>query len=207
MLLPILLAASIQPAPQVSMRCVDGGANIPTAQTESLRGPQGVAVVLKVSSADDHSKDTHLCNADYQLLVTPADRGAAVPVDLLSTDDDWDRTLSLILSGFGHDGKRVFGMLLENGHYPAVVLFAYNIDDGQVQLIDLKKQFAHVLPPSCNPTFDVVGTTVAGAIVVALNSNNSCKVDGRWQIDPTGSSAHRLPPGASVENLFEARIN
>ena len=89
MLLPILLAASIQAAPKVSMRCVDRGANIPTAQTESLRGPQGVVVVLKVSSADDHSKDTYLCNAECQLLVTPADRGAALPVDILTRDDDW----------------------------------------------------------------------------------------------------------------------
>jgi hypothetical protein len=128
-------------------------------------------------------------------------------VDLLTTDDDWDRTLSLTLSGFAHDGKRVFGVLRENGHYPAMVLFAYNIDDRQVQLIDLKKQFAHVLPRGCNPTFEVVGTTVAGAIVVALSSDNSSKVDGHWQIDPSGSSAHRLPQSASVENLFEARIH
>ena len=90
MLLPILLAASIQAAPQVSMmRCVDGGANIPTVQTEWLRGPQGLVVVLKFSSADDHSKDTYLCNPECQLFVTPVDRGAALPVDILTTDDDW----------------------------------------------------------------------------------------------------------------------
>ena len=164
-------------------------------------------MVLKVSSDDDHGKNTHLCNADYQLLVTPAKQGAPVPVDLLTTDADWDRTLSLTLSGFAHDGKRVFGVLAEKGKYPSTVLFAYNTDDGQVRLIDLHKQFTRVVPPGCNPTFDVVGTTVAGAIVVALNSGNGCKVDGRWQIDPTGSTVDRLPQDASVQSLFAAPMN
>jgi hypothetical protein len=113
------------------MRCVEGGANIATAETESLRGPLGVVVVLKVSSDDDHSQNTHLCEADYTLLVTHADRGAVVPVDLLTTDDDWDRTLSLTLSGFAHDGKRVFGVLAEKGKHPSTVLFAYDTGDSQ----------------------------------------------------------------------------
>ena len=207
MLLAILLAASIQPAQQVSMRCVSDGASTPSAQTGSLRGPQGLVAVLKVSSTDDHDKNTHLCEADYQLLITPADRGAAVPVDLLTTDADWDRTLSLTLSGFAHDGKRVFGFLTENGKYPSTFLFAYDTQGSQVRLVDLKRQFAHLLPPSCHPTFDLLGTTVAGAIVVALNPSNSCQVDGRWRIDPKGSSVRRLPQGASVQGLFEARID
>ena len=48
--------------------------------------------------------------------------------------------------------------------HPAV-LFVYDTADSKVQLIDLKKQFAHVVTASFNITFDVVGATETGAIV------------------------------------------
>jgi len=47
-----------------------------------------------------------------------------------------------------------------------------------VQLIDLKKPFAPIMTATCNPTFDVVGTTNAGDIVVELDSANACGADG-----------------------------
>jgi len=202
MLLAILLAAPLLPSQQASMRCVDRGSDIAATQTQPLRGPGGVVTVLKVSSADDHSKNTHLCNADYVLLITPADASAARAVDLLNTDADWDRILSLRLDGFEHNGKRVFGVLTERGKHPSTMLFDYDTADDKVQLIDLRKQFAHVATARCNATFDVVGTTETGAIVVELNSATPCAANGRWLLNPTGSSVHRLPQGASVQSLF-----
>jgi hypothetical protein len=202
MLLPILLVASLLPSQQASMRCVGSTSDMTATQTQPLRGPGGVIAVLKVSSDDDHGKNTHLCSADYVLVITPGDAGAAKAVDLLTSDADWDRTLSLRLDGFAHDGTRVFGILKERGKYPSTMLFEYNTADGNVQLIDLKKRFAHLVTARCNATFDVIGTTETGAIVVELNSAKPCAAVGRWLINRTGGSVHRLPHGSPIQNLF-----
>lgn len=202
MLLPILLIAPLLPAQQASLRCVGSTSDKAVTQTQPLRGPGGVIAVLKVSSDDDHGKNTHLCSADYVLVITPGDTGAAKAVDLLTSDGDWDRTLSLRLDGFAHDGTRVFGILKERGKYPSAMLFDYNTADGNVQLIDLKKRFAHRVTARCNPTFDVIGTTETGAIVLELNSAKPCAADGRWLLDRTGDSVHRLLHGSPVQNLF-----
>ena len=82
------------------MACRDGGANIATAQTEPLRGPGGVSAMLQVSSADDHESNTHLCSAEYRLVLTAAHGGAPVVIDLLTSPSDWGRSLSLHLDGF-----------------------------------------------------------------------------------------------------------
>jgi len=101
--------------------------------------------VLKVSTADDHGTNSHDCNAEYQLLFLPAGARAAVVVNLLTSDAEYDRIISLRLDGFSQDGKRVFGVLSEVGKYPATTLFVYSTADGRVQLMDLRKSFAHMM--------------------------------------------------------------
>jgi hypothetical protein len=201
MLLPILLAASILPGPQAAMECVDTGADMATTQTRSVRGPNGVTAVLKVSSADDHSKNAHDCDAEYTLVVTPA-AGTPVVVDFLASDGEWGRSLSLRLDGFSRDGKRVFGILSEGGKYPSATLFDYDTTGGPVNLIDLKKRFAHVIATGCSATFDVAGTTETGAIVVMLNSGKPCAVSRRWLLNPAESKPRILPPAAPIQDLF-----
>jgi hypothetical protein len=48
MLLSILLAASLLPSQQASMHCIDRGSEIAAAQTQPVRGLNGVTAVLKV---------------------------------------------------------------------------------------------------------------------------------------------------------------
>jgi hypothetical protein len=200
MLLSVLLAASLLPSQQASMQCIDAGSEIATAQTQPVPGPNGVMAVLKVSTADDHSKNSHLCNADYLLLFTPAN-GQAKAVLLLTSDGDWERTLSLRLDGYSRDGERVFGVIAESGKHRSAVLFDYNTADGTVRLIDLRKQFARVMGARCDTTFDAVGTTENGWIIVELNSALPCATDGRWQIG-TDDSVHPLSHRTSVHSLF-----
>jgi hypothetical protein len=88
----ILLAASLLPSQQAVMECADTGATIATAETQPVRGPSGATAVLKVSASDDHSKDSHDCNADYKLVVTPAAGGAPAEVDFLASDGDYGRS-------------------------------------------------------------------------------------------------------------------
>jgi hypothetical protein len=199
MLLLILLAASLFPTQQASLECVNPGGG----QTQAVRGPGGVAAVLKVSTEDDHSKDSHLCNADYQLLLTSADGGAPRVVDFLTSNGDWGRGLSLHLSGFSQDGKRVLGILTEGGKYASTTLIDYHDDGGPVQLIDLRMSFKAVGATSCSPTFEVAGTTAGGGIVVEVGSAKPCAAGGRWVVDSSGGKPKRLAPGAAVLELYE----
>jgi len=200
----ILLAASLLPSQQASMECVDTGASIAATETQAVRGPAGATAVLKVSTADDHSKNSHECNADYKLVVTPATGGALVEADFLASDGDYGRTLSLRLAGFSQDGKRVLGILAESGKYPTTLLFDYHEGGGPVQIVDLNMQFARVAPPGCSQTLVVIGTTASGAIVVESNSEKACGSSRRWLVDPAGSKAKPLPLSAAILGLYES---
>jgi hypothetical protein len=205
MLLSILLAASLLPRQQVSVHCVDTGAETAASQTQPFDGPGGATAVLKVSTADDHSKNSHDCSAAFQLLIIPAGAGAPVVVDLLTSDAEYNRIISLRLDGFSQDGKRVFGVLSEVGKYPATTLFAYSTADGQVQLMDLGKPFAHMMAAKCSTTFDVIGTTASGTIALELSSTEKCSPNSRWVVNPAGGSPQPLPQAASILDLYKSK--
>ncbi|HXP81546.1 MAG TPA: hypothetical protein VN976_16690 [Verrucomicrobiae bacterium] len=200
----ILLAASLLLSQQASMECVDTGATVAATETQAVRGPDGAAAVLKVSTADDHSKNSHECNADYKLVVTPANGGAPVEADFLASDGDYGRTLSLRLAGFSQDGKRLLGILAEGGKYSTTLLFDYHAGGGPVQIVDLKMQFARVAPPGCGQTLGIIGTTASGAIVMESNSEKACGPNRRWLVSAAGSKAQPLPQGASILSLYES---
>jgi hypothetical protein len=67
MLMTILIAAWLAPAVQISMACAG---NAVAVESQPVAGPSGVKVVLKVSSEDDHSKNSHQCLATFELLVS-----------------------------------------------------------------------------------------------------------------------------------------
>jgi len=200
----ILLAASLLLSQQASMECVDTGANIAATETQAVRGPNGATAVLKVSTADDHSKNSHECNADYKLVVTPATGGAPAEVDVDTVDAEYGRSLSLRLAGFSQDGKRVLGIVAEGGKYATTLLFDYHAGDAVAQLVDLKMQFARVAPAGCSQTLEVIGTTASGAIVVVSNSEKACGSSRRWLVDAAGSKAQPLPSSAKVLGLYES---
>lgn len=200
----ILLAASLFPSQQASMECVGTGANIAATETQPLRGPRGATAVLKVSTADDASKNSHECMADYKLVVTAATGSAPVEIDFLASDGDYARTLSLRLAGFSQDGKRVLGILAEGGKYSTMFLFDYHVGDAQAQIVDLGMQFARVAPPGCSQTLEVVGTTASGAIVLETISEKACGSSRRWFVDAAGRKARPLPQGAPILGLYES---
>ncbi|MGA7850493.1 MAG: hypothetical protein WCA13_15410 [Terriglobales bacterium] len=199
MLLPILLAAFLLPAQVASMPC----ANIAATQTQPVRGRDAMSAILKVTSKDDDSKNSHDCEAEYQLLMTPGLAGAPLVVGLLTSDAEWDRSLSLRLNGFSQDGRQVFGILSEGGKSPSTTLFDYDTADGKMLLIDLKKPLAHSVAAKCRSTFDVIGTAASGAIVLQVNSANCLAANDRWLLSPSGEKAQRLPPDATFLSLYE----
>ena len=168
-----------------------------------MRGPDGTTAVVKVSAKDDASKDSHLCMADYELLLTRASEREPAAVSILYSDGEWDRDLSVYLSGFSHDGKRIFGVLAEGGSGPTQQLFDCDVMHGQVRLVDLQKQLARISGKECRVAADVIGTTEAGVIVIELTSADRCAPSSRWALDPVKGRLQRLSGDTAVLGLYK----
>lgn len=203
MILPILLGALLLSAPPVSMDCA-AGPGIDAAQTDAVRGPNGATAVLKVSTADDHSKNSHECEADYQLLLTPAGGGASQVVDLTTVDADYGRRILVRLDGFSQDGKHILGIFSETGKYPLTMLFDYDPSGGQARLVDLRKQFTSTLGPKCSGSLVVVGTAGNSAIVLELESPEKCSPDRDWVVNSATQKVQPLPRSASIVKLYKS---
>ena len=198
----ILFALLLQPAQQVSVSCANTGEQAAAAETQPVRGPGGAAAVLKVSSTDDHSKNSHDCMAEYQLLFTPAGTSAPVVVELTQSDAEYGRNLTLHLDGFSQDGKHVFGLLSEAGKYPITFLFDYDTARGQAQLIDLPKKFMGTV--GCGTTVSVMGTDGMGLIALELNSVNACAPQHRVLLDPVSHRLQDLSPATTIRSLYKS---
>jgi hypothetical protein len=160
--------------------------------------------VLKVSVEDDHGKNTHFCVADYQLVITGTSESEPVVQTLLSSDADWDRSISVRLNGFSRDGRNIFGVLSEGGNGHWEKLFDYNTPDGKVRLFDLEKQLNGVAPANCHATTDVVGTTEGDTMVVELSSANHCTPNTRWLLNTSSGRLQRLAETTPVVGLFDS---
>jgi hypothetical protein len=171
------------------------------AQTPPVRSPSGTEAVLKVISGDDYGKNTHLCLAQYKLLVMRGPGGDPQEVDLDASDGEWDRTLTVHLSGFSQDGKKLYGVLSEGGATPLAQLFSYDLAGGKVRIVDLRKESARIAGDHCQTLADVIGTTDAGAAVVMLASPTDCIRPSRWLLAADADRLQPLPPTASVNSL------
>jgi len=196
----LLLSASLLSAQETSMECVNNGA----LETQSVPGPGGVAAVLKVSAADDYSKNTHDCMAKYQLLVRPTGDGPVIATELLSSNGNWGRKLGAHLDGYSQDGKRVFGIFSEGGRAPSTTLFDYDAATSRVKLVDLKKDLSRLQGLKCGTTFAIAGTTETGAIVLEPNTTDQCQSKYHWTIDPSSGVMQRLAPGKTIVDLYKA---
>lgn len=196
-LLAVGLVAFVQPT---SVTCGSSA----LAQTQLVNGPDGSSAVLKVSTEDDHAKDTHLCMADYKLEVT---RKSDPPhaTELLSSDNDWGRKISIQMGGFTSDGKRILGMFSEGGASPTQQVFEYNADDESIRLFDLRKLAAGLKPDKCLINVQIVGTLKSGAIVLQMRSGKNCVQTSEWLLNSVNGPIQRLHKNAAVESLYSAK--
>jgi hypothetical protein len=175
-----LLAISFHGMQGQSMDC----SNMATTQTKAVVGPAGVTALLKVYSADDHSKNSHDCKADYTLVITPADGIGGE--GFFSSDADWGRRLSVHLDGFSQDSKHVLGIVSEGGKYSFAMVFDYDRTIHNANVIGIQRGLMHLRAAKCGTAFAVAGITDTGGIVLEPNSTNPCRGDHRWLLDQTG---------------------
>lgn len=197
LLLAVGLVAFVQPT---SVKC--GGSAV--AQTQTVNGPDSSTAVLKVSTEDDHAKDTHLCMADYKLeVVHNSDKPHAA--QLLSSDNDWGRKISIQLGGFSSDGKKIVGMFSEGGASPTQQVFEYNTEDDSTRLFDLRRLAAGLKPEKCLINAQILGTLHDGAIVIELRSGKDCLHSSDWLLHSVNGPMQRLHNHADVQALYGAK--
>ena len=195
---PILLVAFLAALQPVLTTCQ----NAATVNTQTVAGPNATAV-LTASAEDDHAKDTHLCMADYQLQITRSDGTQPPPVEVLSSDNDWGRNISIQLSGFSHDGKRILGIVREGGSTPVQQVFDYNTDDGTVRLFDLIKLVARRAPTKCLASAEILGTTESGTIVSRLSTGKHCTKSNRWLLNSVYGPLRLASKHTSILALYK----
>jgi hypothetical protein len=203
MLLNLFFAGWFAVAQQALTTC----GNSTVAKTQPVHGPAETVAILKVSSEDDRAKDTHLCMADYQLSITTTSESKPQSIELLTSDNDWGRPLSIQLSGFSHDGKRILGILSEGGASPVKQVFDYNSDDGIVRLFDLTRVAAQRAPTKCLSTAAITGTSDDGGILVRLNLGRDCTHSSLWIMNSESGPLQPLRKRAAVQELYTVRSN
>jgi len=198
----LLLGSSLLSGEEASasMDCASSASVHTREVTGPVFGPEAVVTFLRIYSEDDHSKNTHWCQAEYQLIILPFVGQSAEIVPLLSSDGDWGRRLTAHIDGFSRDGKRIFGVISEAGGYRAV--FGYSRATRRTSLIDLKDAVRNLKAAKCGTGFAVAGTTKAGGILLEPRTTDQCRETHRWIIDPSTGKLQPQQQGISFETLY-----
>jgi hypothetical protein len=158
-------------------------------ETAAVRSSAGFTVVLTMSADDDHSKNSHQCEAEFSLNIIRPD-GASSAFKFLSSVDQWDRPLAFRVEGFSPDGKHVF-IFISEGSYPAdITVGEYDITTSpppggwlnEVKGAMLAAPFTRRLSRNCAATLHIIGTTPVGYIVLGTEEKDGCASVERWQL-------------------------
>lgn len=182
MILPILFVAlGFQPAARQTVQC----RNSADAATPALQSQSGYTVQLKVHSEDDHLKDSHACQSDYELEVTRPD-GTKLPSQfLIGVDGAWGRNMKFSVEGFSADGKQAFALLGDPSiTHNALMIFFSDMSTGRSSSATLSEEFQRSLGQSCAETLHISGTAPNGSPVLAAEKSTACAQTGLWSVTP-----------------------
>jgi hypothetical protein len=172
LLMLFLQPAAVQSASPGGLTC-----GVRNAQTASLRSSAGFTAMLKMHSEDDHSKNSHLCEADYSLQISRPDGSANPPFDLFGSDDDWDRPIAFRIDGFSRDGHDVFVVILEGAYPGSLEVADYDMSSGsRSREVSLDRHFMRRL--------SIAGTSPAGLMVLGSSAKDGCPRAELWQLSP-----------------------
>ena len=145
---------------QTSNEMLTGGTGV-KGQTLPVRSSAGFTVVLTVNADDDHSKNSHKCEANYTLKITGPDGSSLPPFQFLSSDDEWARPLRFRVEGFSNDGHHVFILLIEGDYPQSLQAKEFDVNSGhEVKSVFLNPPFTRGLSRDCAATLHIVGTSL-----------------------------------------------
>lgn len=151
---------------------------------------------MRVSADDDHAKNSHRCQARYDILA-PAN-AALKSISVMSTIADWGRSLSMA-GGLTVSGI-VVGMVKEGDSM--VLLFVSDLQSPVAKTFDMRGLLKSHLKPTCIASLSIAGTTTGGRLVLSSLRPAACG-QNRWILDPKMASGglRRLNASSSIEPL------
>ncbi len=162
---------------QASVRC---GNNV-DQQTAAVRSADGVAVALRFHSEDDHGKNTHLCQSEYELQIVRPDGSASGTGWNDLSDGEWDRAITFGMEGFTADGQRAFARVSEGGRSLTLEVLVYDLHTHSDDAFSLDSDFLKKLGP-CVQALHVEGLTSQGEVVVGTGPGGACGLRQRWRL-------------------------
>jgi hypothetical protein len=180
MLVPaLILGFGVQSGSYVALSC----ANFVDARTGLLRTSAGFTVALTVHGEDDHGKNTHLCQADYNLEVTSPDGNVeAAPSNLWSSDDEWNRPIIARIAGFNAAGNLAYILIVEGGKFPSVTAIEYDMKSHNQRNVYPDPAFVRSIAPQCRATLRIAGTLPNGRMVLATSARQGCAREELWEL-------------------------
>jgi hypothetical protein len=183
--LTLLLMLFLQPAAVQSSGLGGLTCGVRDAQAAPLRSSAGFTATLKMHSEDDHSKNSHRCEADYSLQISRPDGSANPPFDFLVGDDDWDRPLAFRIDGFSRDGHHVFVVILDGAYPGSIYTMDYDMSSGSISReVSLDRHFTRRLSRACAATLHIAGISTKGLMVLGSSAKDGCPRAELWQLLP-----------------------
>jgi hypothetical protein len=141
--------------------------------------------MLKMHSEDDHSKNSHLCEADYSLQISRPDGSANPPLNFFGGDDDWDRPIAFRIDGFSRDGHHVFVVILDGAYPDSIYTMDYDMRSGsRSREASLDRHFTRRLSRACAATLHIAGISPKGLMVLGSSAKDGCPRGELWQLRP-----------------------
>jgi hypothetical protein len=205
----LLLMLFLQPAAVQSSGPGVLTCGVRDAQTVPLRSRAGFTAMLKMHSEDDHSKNSHLCEADYALQLSRPAGSANPPFEFYGGDDDWDRPITFRIDGFSQDGHDVFVVILDGAYPGSVYTMDYDMSSGSIARdVSLDRHFTRRLSRACAATLHIAGTS-AGLMVLGSTAKDGCRRAELWQLSPNKDRGglvlpeypKQLSPGTRITTL------
>ena len=178
----LLLLRSLQPAAVQSSGPGDLTCGVRDVQTAPLRSSVGFTAILKMHGDDDHSKDTHLCEADYSLQISRPDGSANPPFNVTSDDAEWDRPLVFRIDGFSRNGHDVFVFILDGAYPGSIDTMDYDMNSDRPREVFLDQHFTRRLGRACAATLHIAGISTKGLMVLGSSARDGCSRAELWQL-------------------------
>jgi len=160
----ILLASSLLGQTVQSLEC----ANLLDRSTD-LHTDDDLWVSLRVHSADDHIKDSHLCQTDYVLVITRAG-GSPIERKVESIDDSWGRSVRFWIDGITPQSQRLIATIVERGEHPTFQIILDDLGSENVNILDVPWSFIEQFPVQCQAALKGIGMTRRGNVVIGFRT-------------------------------------
>ena len=197
MIVPLLLLGLGLSPQKISVRCGD----VSEKQTAASRSVDGVRVSLRFHGEDDHGKNTHLCQSEYELQVVRPDGSTSETGWNDRNDGEWNRAIAFELEGFASDGRRVIGVISEGGRYPVFQVLIYDLQTQKHDVFLLDSGFLRIFGKRRTQAVHVEGMTRKGEVVLGTSFARHCDRCQMW-----GLTARKTKRGTNVVELLPAGV-